>query len=66
MEQTHSLPTYLTNIDNFYEEFVEYLAKFIRKKVPLRTRHRQSLPPWIKPSTSDLLRKIETQKKAYF
>ena len=63
MEQTLFLSTCFTNIDKFYEELEEYQANLIRRNVPSRTRHRQCLPPWIKPSTSHLLRKLETQKK---
>ena len=66
MEQTTFLPTCFTNIDNFYEELEEYLANLIRRNVPSRTRHRQPLPPWIKPSTSHLLRKLKTKKRGWF
>ena len=31
--------------------------------VPTRTRHRQSLPPWITSESSHLLKKMQTQKK---
>ena len=31
--------------------------------VPLRTRHRQELPPRITPITSNLINKLKTQKK---
>ena len=64
-EQTPFLPTCFTNFDNFYEELEEYVANLIRRNVPSRTRHRESLPPWIKPSTSHLLRKLETQRKRF-
>ena len=63
MEQTPFLPTCFTSIDNFYEEFKVELSNLIRRNVPSGTRHRQCLPPWIKPSTSYLLRKLETQRK---
>ena len=66
MEQTPCLPTCFSNIDNFYEELEEHQANLISRNVQSRIRHRQNPPPWIKPSTSHLLRKLEIKKEACF
>ena len=52
-----------TNIDNMYSELCQYTENLIQECVPLRTRHGQEIPPWITPSTSDLINKLKTQKK---
>ena len=46
-----------------YSEFGQYTENLIQECVPLRTRHRQEMPPWITPSTSNLINKLKTQKK---
>ena len=56
-------PVCHTNIDNMYSELCQYTENLIQECVPLRTRHRQEMPPWITPSTSNLINKLKTQKK---
>ena len=59
----HFSPVCHTNIDNMYSELCQYTENLIQECVPLRTRHRQELPPWITPNTSNLINKLKTQKK---
>ena len=52
-----------TNIDNMCEEKYNLFDKVAQATIPKKTRHRQSLPPWITPSTSNLMKKLNTQPK---
>ena len=45
------------------EEFTRYLDGILDLYVTKRTRHRQSLPPWISCGTSNLINKLKTQKR---
>ena len=45
------------------EEMYDFFDKVAQATIPKRTRHRQSLPPWITPSTSNLMKKLNTQCK---
>ena len=56
-------PVCHTNIDNMSSELCQYTGNLIQECVPLRTRHRQEMPPWITPSTSNLINKLKTQNK---
>ena len=56
-------PVCYTNINNLCEEMYDFFDKVAEAKIPKRTRHRQSLPPWITPSTSNLMKKMNTQRK---
>ena len=55
-------PRCFTNVDIATKEWYTYINDIVAKFVPLRTSHRQSLPPWIMSTTSDLIKKITTQK----
>ena len=52
-----------TNIDNMCEEMNDFFDKVAQAKISKRTRHRQSLPPWITSSTSNLMKKLKTQRE---
>ena len=52
-----------TNIENMFSELCQNTKNLIQECVPLRMRHGQEIPPWITPSTSDLINKLKTQKK---
>ena len=52
-----------TNINKMSEEFTRYLDGIFDLYVSKRTRHRQSLPPWISCGTSNLINKLKTQKR---
>ena len=56
-------PVCRTNIDNMDSDLCQYNKNLIQEGVPLRMRHRQEMPPWITPSTSNLINKLKTQKK---
>ena len=72
MQQTDGLNDYLlknpfeplcyTDINNTNDELLQYLDKAIEINVPRRTRHRQRLPPWISNFTSNLMKKLNTQR----
>ena len=46
-----------------YNELQEYLTDLIDTHIPKRTKHRQSLPPWITPSKSHQMKMLNTQKR---
>ena len=46
-----------------YNAFQDYLTDLIDTHIPKRTKYRQSLPPWITPSTSHQMKMLNTQKK---
>ena len=52
-----------TNINKMSEEFTRYLDGTFHLYVPKRTRHRQSLPPWISCGTSNLFVKLKIPKR---
>ena len=56
-------PMCYTNINNICEEMYDFFDKVAQATIPKRTRHSQSLPPWITPSTSNLMKKLNTQHK---
>ena len=47
------------------EELYDYLENLVNQHVPRRKRRRQSLPPWITPSTSNIMNKLRTQTRTY-
>ena len=53
-------PVCHTNINRMCEELYDYLENLANQHVPRKTRRRQSLPPWIKPSTSNIMNKLRT------
>ena len=49
------------NINRMCEELSGYLKNLVNQHVPRTTNRRQSLPPWITPSTSNIMNKLRTQ-----
>ena len=49
-------PVCYTNINTMCEEMYDFFDKVAQATFPKRTKHRQSLPPWITPSTSNLMK----------
>ena len=56
-------PQCYTNVDKRYNELQDYLTDLIDTHIPKRTKYRQSLPPWITPSTSHQMKILNTQKR---
>ena len=56
-------PTCFSNIDNTCLELYQHFDRAIDMFIPTRTRHRQNLPPWITSESSNLLKKMQTQKR---
>ena len=56
-------PVCHTSVDNLYSELCQYTENIVQECVPLRTRNRREMPPWITPSTSNLIIKLKTEKK---
>ena len=63
MTQTPFTPNCYSNIDVMVDEWYSWLLYLLQKSVPIRTKHRQSLPPWISPSTSNIMKRKETAIK---
>ena len=56
-------PVYYTNINNMCKDMYDFFDKVAQAMIPKRTRHRQSLPSCITPSTSKLIKSLDTQRK---
>ena len=56
-------PVCYTNINNMCEEMSEFFDKVAQATIPKNKGHRQSLPPWITPSTPNLMKKLNIQRK---
>ena len=56
-------PVCYTNINIMCGEMYDFFDKVAQATIPKSTRQRQSLPPWITPSTSNLMKKLNTQRK---
>ena len=56
-------PVCKTNINNMCEDMYGFFDEVAQAMIPKRTRHRQSQPPWITKSTSNLMKKLSTQWK---
>ena len=52
-----------TNINNMCEKMYDFFDKLAQAKIPKRTWHKQHLPPWIAPNTSNLMKNLNTQRK---
>ena len=65
VEENPFSPICTTNVNVAIREWYEYIEVIVEKFVPKRTIHRQTLPPWIKPETSNLIKKLETQRKLF-
>ena len=49
--------------DILYSGLFQNTGKLIQERVPLKASHRQKMPTWVFPSTSNLIDKTKTQKK---
>ena len=58
-------PVCHTKINRMCEEPYDYLENLVNQHVPRKTRRRQSLPPWVTPSTSNIMNKLRTQTRIY-
>ena len=59
-------PICYTNIDKTCQELYDYFENLLEIYMPRRTAHRQQLPSWITQSTSNLMKKLNTQKNYSF
>ena len=59
VEENIFSPIRTTNVNVAIREWYEYIEVILEKFVPKRIIHRQTLPPWIKPGTSNLLRNLK-------
>ena len=62
LEQIDFVPKCYSDINQMCEMH-DFLARIVEAHIPRRTRHRQSILPWITFSTSNLLNKLRTQKR---
>ena len=51
------------NINQMSEELYRYFEDLIYLNAPRRTRYRQSRPPWITPSISNLMKTLQAQQQ---
>lgn len=56
-------PKCYTSADHMLTEWYSWLREILNTLLPIRTRHRQSLPPWISSETSNILKRMKTIQK---
>ena len=56
-------PVCYTNINNMCEDMYDFFDNVAQAMIPKTTRRRQSLPPCISPSTSDLMKRLNNKRK---
>ena len=56
-------PVCYSNINHMCDEMYDFFDKVAQATILKRTRHRQSLPPWIEPSAFNLTKKLHTMRK---
>ena len=58
-------PYCYSNVNVLVQERYKWINKILEANIPKFTRHRDSFPPWVTPSTSHLINKMETKKKRW-
>ena len=53
------------NVNVLVQEWYKWINKILEANIPKVTRHRASLPPWVTPSTSHLIKKLGTKQKRW-
>ena len=56
-------PYCYSNVNVLVQKWYKWINKILEANIPKVTRHRASLPPWVTPSASHLIKKLETKKK---
>ena len=51
-----------SNIEVLMEQWYDWLKEILARTVPKRTAHRSSLSPWVKPATSNIIKKLATAR----
>ena len=52
-----------SNINVLLEQWYDWIRPIIFENVPKRTMHRSQLSPWIKPPTSNAIKRLETARR---
>ena len=52
-----------TNVDVMVDLWYEWLFNIFEENIPMKTKHRLSLPPWVSKETSNFIKRRNTQKK---
>ena len=55
-------PYCYSNVNVLVQEWYKWINKILEANIPKITRHRASLPPWIPPSKSHLIKKLENKR----
>ena len=56
-------PYCCSNVTKIVELWYERIPSFLPEYIPRRTQHRQNLPPWITPETSNSMKRLSTLRK---
>ena len=56
-------PVCYSKIDVFLSSWNEWLHSLASKVIPMKTKHRQNLPPWKKPETSNMIKRLHTARE---
>ena len=57
------IPYYYSNVNELLRQWYAWLWDKIKNNVPKVTSHRSTLPPWVTPSTSHMLKRVQTLKR---
>ena len=57
------IPYCYSNVNELLRQWYAWLWDKIKNNVPKVTSHRSTLPPWVKPSTSHMLKRVQTLKR---
>ena len=54
-----------SNVTVLLEQWYKWVNEHLGQVFPVRTKHRMSLPPWITPETSNMIKRLNTAKKKF-
>ena len=57
------IPYCYSNVNELLRQWYAWLWDKIKNNVPKVTSHRSTLPPWVTPSTSHMLKRVQTLKR---
>ena len=57
------IPYCYSNVNELLRQWYAWLWDQIKNNVPKVTSHRSTLPPWVTPSTSHVLKRVQTLKR---
>ena len=63
VREHHFNPYCYSNVDLLVDQWYNWIYGIIIKHIPRTTQHRKHLAPWISPTSSNLMKKVETLRR---